>query len=31
MKLGWGAVVAFATGLGYIGHELLIYFWPPKH
>lgn len=30
-KLIWGAVVAFAAGLGYLGHELLIFFWPPKH
>lgn len=30
-KLIWMAIVAFATGLGYVGHELLIYFWPPRH
>lgn len=30
MKVGWAAIVAFATGLGYIGHELLVFFWPPK-
>jgi hypothetical protein len=27
----WLGVVAFATGLGYAGHELLGYFWPPRH
>lgn len=31
VKLIWIAVTAFATGLGYVGHELLINFWPPKH
>jgi uncharacterized membrane protein len=31
MKVIWGAVVVFATGLGYAGHELMMYFWPPKH
>lgn len=31
LKLLWVGLVAFATGLGYVGHELLIYFWPPKH
>lgn len=29
-KLIWGGVLAFATGLGYLAHELLIFFWPPK-
>jgi chromosome segregation ATPase len=27
-KVMWLAVVAFATGLGYAGHELLQYFFP---
>lgn len=31
LKLLWVGVVAFATGLGYLGHELLVYLWPPKH
>lgn len=31
IKLMWMGIVAFATGLGYVGHELLIYLWPPKH
>lgn len=31
VKVVWLGVVAFATGLGYAGHELLIYFWPPRH
>lgn len=31
VKVIWGAVVVFATGLGYAAHELLIFFWPPKH
>jgi DNA repair exonuclease SbcCD ATPase subunit len=31
IKLMWMGIVAFATGLGYVGHELLVYFWPPKH
>lgn len=31
IKVIWAAIVVFATGLGYVGHELLIYFWPPKH
>lgn len=31
VKLIWGGVVVFATGLGYAGHELLLWFWPPKH
>ncbi len=30
-KLLWTAIVAFATGLGYVAHELLVYLWPPKH
>lgn len=30
VKVMWIAAVAFATGLGYAGHELLLYFWPPK-
>lgn len=30
-KLLWMGVVAFATGLGYAGHELLQYFFPPRH
>lgn len=30
-KVLWLGVVAFATGLGYAGHELLGYFWPPRH
>jgi vacuolar-type H+-ATPase subunit I/STV1 len=29
-KILWMGVVAFATGLGYAGHELLTYLWPPK-
>jgi septal ring factor EnvC (AmiA/AmiB activator) len=29
-KLLWGGVVAFAAGLGYLAHEMLILFWPPK-
>jgi hypothetical protein len=31
IKLLLGGVVAFAAGLGYAAHELLIFFWPPKH
>lgn len=31
LKLLWVGIVAFATGLGYVAHELLLYFWPPKH
>lgn len=31
IKLIWMAVVAFAGGLGYLAHEFLIFFWPPKH
>lgn len=31
IKALWLGVVAFATGLGYLAHELLIFFWPPKH
>lgn len=31
IKVLWMGIVAFATGLGYAAHELLIYFWPPKH
>lgn len=31
MALIWTSIVAFAAGLGYVGHELLIYFWPPRH
>lgn len=30
-KVMWMGVVAFATGLGYAGHELLRYFFPPPH
>jgi uncharacterized protein YlxW (UPF0749 family) len=30
-KVLWLGVVAFATGLGYIGHELLQYVFPPRH
>lgn len=30
-KLLWLGVVAFATGLGYAGHELLQYFFPRVH
>lgn len=30
-KLLWGGLLAFAAGLGYIAHELLIILWPPKH
>src|ERR1700726_2929181 len=31
VKVIWAAFVAFAAGLGYVGHELLQIFWPPKH
>lgn len=30
-KVLWMGVVAFATGLGYAGHELLQYFFPRGH
>lgn len=30
-KVLWMGLVAFATGLGYAAHELLQFFWPPKH
>lgn len=30
-KLLWGGLLAFATGLGYAAHELIVIFWPPKH
>lgn len=30
-KVLWLGVVAFATGLGYAGHELLQYFFPRGH
>jgi chromosome segregation ATPase len=30
-KVLWVGVVAFATGLGYAGHELLQYFFPRGH
>jgi len=30
-KLLWGGVLAFAAGLGYIAHELMVILWPPKH
>jgi septal ring factor EnvC (AmiA/AmiB activator) len=28
IKLAWGALAAFAYGLGYAGHEILQYFFP---
>ena len=33
VKLLWAGIIAFATGLGYVGHELLQYFFPhtPPH
>lgn len=30
VKLLWGSIIAFATGLGYVAHELMVIFWPPK-
>ena len=30
VKLIWAGIIAFATGLGYVGHELLLMFWPLK-
>lgn len=30
-KLIWTGIVTFAAGLGYVGHEFLIYLWPPRH
>jgi ERCC4-type nuclease len=31
IKVAWGALIAFVYGLGYAGHELLQYFFPPRH
>jgi uncharacterized protein YlxW (UPF0749 family) len=31
IKLMWAGLIAFAGGLGYVGHELAVYLWPPKH
>jgi chromosome segregation ATPase len=30
-KVLWVGLVAFATGLGYVGHVLLQYIFPPRH
>jgi hypothetical protein len=31
VKLLWGGLLAFLAGLGYAAHDLLGFFWPPKH
>jgi uncharacterized small protein (DUF1192 family) len=31
VKILWGGLLAFLAGLGYAAHDLLGFFWPPKH
>jgi hypothetical protein len=30
VKVLWAGLLAFATGLGYAAHELMVFFWPPR-
>lgn len=31
VKILWGGLLMFLAGLGYAAHDLLGFFWPPKH
>lgn len=31
VKLIWVGLTAFVAGLGYVAHDLIMLFWPPKH